>query len=169
MSDLQSTLEKLAQQFAKDVLMALRGSSLDELARLGSAGPARAPKVAATSRREPSGTAKRARTGRLARRSAGDIDKVVERIVALLADASTGLGAEALRAKLGVSSKELPRPLQQALESGRIRKEGERRATRYFAAGGTPSAKARATPSARPRGAAAKKNHTAKAKRRASR
>lgn len=172
MSNLQRTIERLAQQFAQDVLRALRGSSLDELARLAtgggaraaSSGPAAPGEAAALSARGASGASKR-----LARRSADDIGQMVERIVALLASSATGLGAEALRGKLGVTSKELPRPLQEALEAGRIRKEGERRATRYFAAAATAPAKPKAEAPVKARPSRLKKKAAAKRKGRAAR
>ncbi|NOU34870.1 MAG: DNA-binding protein, partial [Polyangiaceae bacterium] len=44
-----------------------------------------------------------------------------------------GLRAEEIREAIGVSAKELPRPLGDALDGKRITKKGQKRATTYFA------------------------------------
>ena len=58
---------------------------------------------------------------------------MVESIVDLLAKSSSGLRSEQIRSSLGVEAKELPRPLAEALSSGRVTKTGQKRATTYFA------------------------------------
>jgi hypothetical protein len=85
----------------------------------------------------------RRRRGRLPRRSATQIANVVERIVALLKESPRGLRAEQIREKLGLQSKELPRPLKEGLDGGRIAKSGQRRATTYFVKGASPAKEAR--------------------------
>ena len=67
---------------------------------------------------------------------------MVEAIVGALAKSSTGMRSEQLRAALGVQSKELPRPLAEALSSGRVTKTGQKRATTYFAGGSAARASA---------------------------
>jgi hypothetical protein len=116
---LQSTLEDLASKFAQDIIAAMCATPLEEL--LGEATPARA--------------AAPRKTGRLPRRSEEDIGKVVDRICGLLAKSKDGLRAEALREKLGISAKELPRPLADALNNKKIVKSGQKRATVYRLAG----------------------------------
>jgi hypothetical protein len=76
----------------------------------------------------------------LPRRSAGDIAHVVDRIVALLKQTPGGLREEQIRDKLGLVSKELPRPLKEALDAGRIAKSGQKRSTTYFINGAGPAA-----------------------------
>jgi hypothetical protein len=61
---------------------------------------------------------------------------MIESIVDLLGKSSSGLRAEQIRSALGVEAKELPRPLAEALSSGRITKSGQKRATTYFAGSG---------------------------------
>jgi hypothetical protein len=75
----------------------------------------------------------------LPRRSAGDIEQVVERIVGLLRQSPKGLRAEQIREKLALQAKELPRPLKEALDSGRLGKSGQKRATTYYVKGGGAS------------------------------
>jgi hypothetical protein len=104
----------------------------------------------------------------LPRRSANDIAQVVERIVALLRQSSKGLRAEQIRQKLGLQAKELPRPLKEALDSGRLSKSGQKRATTYFlkGSGGASKPTGRATAGGRrARRSAARKGRARNAKR----
>jgi len=139
MSNLRATIESLATQFASSILTALRSASIDELAHVaGVSGGARRGRPAARVEAEsPSAAAPRRRgsVGRIGRRSAGDIGRVVESIVDLLEKSGSGLRAEQIRQALGVEAKELPRPLAEALSGGRITKSGQKRATTYFAGG----------------------------------
>jgi hypothetical protein len=101
----------------------------------------------------------RRRRGRLARRSAGDISQIVDSIVSLLERRPDGLRAEQIRAELGLEAKELPRPIAEALAGKRINKQGQKRATTYFARGASPRAagKTSAPAAASGRGRGAKK------------
>ncbi len=56
--------------------------------------------------------------------------------MALLQRKPDGLRSEDIRAELGLASNEMPRPLAEGLKSKRLSKEGEKRATVYFAKGG---------------------------------
>lgn len=140
MSNLRNTIESLATQFASSILDALRSASIDELADIaGRSGGARRgrPARAESESAAPSAAPRRkGRGGRLNRRSAGDIGRMVESIVDLLAKSGEGLRAEQIREALNVEAKELPRPLAEALSAGRITKTGQKRATTYFAGGG---------------------------------
>ena len=147
MSNLRSTIEALASQFASSVLEALRSASIDELVQVAGAssaprrGPGR-PRAAASApsaasaaveaEDAPSAGARgrRGRGGRLGRRSAGDISRMIELIVGALQKAGEGLRAEQIRETLGVEAKELPRPLAEAISSGRITKSGQKRSPR---------------------------------------
>ena len=139
MTTLRAAISQLANQFANGVLEAIRGASLDEiLAESGAGGSGRGgaarrgrPPASADSTARP---AKR-RRGRLERRSATDIAGVVRQIVDLLGSHPKGLRAEQIRHELGLEAKELPRPIAEALASRKIAKEGQKRATTYFAKG----------------------------------
>jgi hypothetical protein len=67
----------------------------------------------------------------------------VDRIVGLLGDNPGGLRAEQIRQQLGLQAKELPRPLKEGIEGGRLSKVGRKRATTYFA--GSASSKGQKT------------------------
>jgi hypothetical protein len=124
---LRDTLNRLALDFTRNVLQAIRSASLEDLEReTKNASSFRGPRPTAK------GPAAR-KGGRLARRSADDLSAVVDRIVALLEAHPDGLRAEEIRNELGLLPKELPRPIAGALADKRITKHGQRRATRYFA------------------------------------
>jgi hypothetical protein len=76
----------------------------------------------------------------------------------LLRASPKGLRAEQIRQKLGLQSKELPRPLKEAVDGGRLGKSGQKRATTYFVKGAAApkAAVAAPAPSGRERGAAKK-------------
>jgi hypothetical protein len=142
---LHHTIQQLAASFAAGVLGAIRRSSLEEILAetegTGRRGPGRPPKSAAPRPAAPEGggarrSGGRKKSGRLGRRSAGALGRVVDRIVDLLSKNPKGLRAEQIRAQLGLSAKELPRPIAKALEAKRVRKTGQKRATTYFAGGG---------------------------------
>ena len=59
---------------------------------------------------------------------------VVEAVVGVLRSSKDGLRSEQIQQALGLSKKDLVRPIQLALSSKAIKKKGERRATSYFAA-----------------------------------
>lgn len=158
MSTLKSTLESLSTEFAAAVLRAIRSASLDEL--VGDTAPAAKAAPAASSAAAPAPRAKAAKAAkapaaapaaaaspaapkgnrkaprrRLTRRSPADIQGVVDAIVSLLQRKPEGLRSEDIRAELNLAPNEMPRPLAEGLKSKRLAKEGEKRATVYFAKG----------------------------------
>jgi hypothetical protein len=138
-STLRNRLNELAKSFSAGVLDAIRGASLEELLSESSGerstAPSRVPPVRSAA---PSAGPTRRRSGRLPRRSAGDIAQALDAIVGLLKDNAAGLRAEQIRQKLGLQAKELPRPLKEGLDARRLSKVGRKRATTYFA-GTAPS------------------------------
>lgn len=144
MGNLRTTIDRLAVEFAGNVIDALRSASIEELLAVAGAGR-RARRSGDSVTPGPSNGAKRGRGGRLGRRSANEIGKMVDAIVTVLAANESGLRAEQIRDQLGVEAKELPRPLAEGLSAGRITKTGQKRATTYFvgAGGGARSAPAK--------------------------
>jgi hypothetical protein len=70
----------------------------------------------------------------LKRRSAADIEKTLNDVVALVKSHRDGLRAEQIRSRLRMQSKEMPRVLAEGLARRKLRKKGRKRATTYFAA-----------------------------------
>ncbi len=149
MSNLRTQLQELARSFAEQVVGAIRETSLQEL--LSSSGhegsngrraPAVAPRAFASARAARNAvvaapaapTARPTRpSGRLPRRSAGEIQATLEKIVGLLKKHKDGLRAEAIRAQLGMQAKEMPRILKEGLSAKKLTSKGQKRATTYFA------------------------------------
>lgn len=146
MSNLRSTIDRLASQFAGSIIEALRGASLDELMEVaGSRGAARRGRggVAAAAAGAELGARRRGRGGRLGRRTPDDIARMIDGIVDLLAKNPNGMRAEQIREALDVEAKELPRPLADAVASGRLTKTGQKRATTYYVGSGEGGGAAR--------------------------
>jgi len=144
MSTIQSALSDLASQFANDVLSTIRSASVSDL--LESQGSSRTASPARATR--PNGAAKKViptkAPGRLARRGPEEISKVVTSIVGLLTKNPAGMRAEQIRGSLGLQSKEMPRPLAEAMKKKLITSKGQKRATTYSvksASGSKPTAK----------------------------
>ncbi len=131
MPNLQSTIQQLAAQFADGVLSAIRGASLEDILAETSGGAAR-PRGRVTAAKRGPGRPRGGRSGGRGRRSAADLNAVVDRIVALVGKHKAGLRAEQIKAQLGIPRNQLMRPLSMALKKG-LRKKGQKRATTYFA------------------------------------
>jgi hypothetical protein len=140
-TNLKSRLEALASSFASSVLDAVRSTSLEELlvdgaSRAAPRGPGRpkaAPKPAAASPK-PAARARASSGGRLARRSAQDIAKALDQVVALVKKHKSGLRSEQIRSELKMRANEMPRVLKEGVAKRVLKSKGQKRATTYFAA-----------------------------------
>jgi hypothetical protein len=134
---LKSTIQTLAEEFAQNVIGALRGLSLADLTELGrqapgaSAGARRAS--AARRKTAPAGAPPRVpRMRKAARRDTASMQKIIDVIVSAVDKHPEGLRSEDLQRELGLRKKDLARPIQIALDQKALRKTGIKRATRYF-------------------------------------
>ncbi len=144
MSNLKTTIESLATDFAHKLISAIKASSLQEILNETASGggggggarrgrrPGSVSAAAAAPAAKAAKPAARRKGGRLARRSPADLAKAMEQILGLLGKHPKGLRSEEIRAKLGLSKQEVPRPLADALAAKLISKKGEKRATTYF-------------------------------------
>jgi len=149
-TSLKTQLDTLAASFAQSILLALREATLDELAgakavsapaRAAAASSAVAPKKGSSSAAPPrkkvgpakKGKAPSGKGGARVRRSAEQLGGTVDRIVDALRSNPSGLRSEHLQVTLGLKKAALVGPLRAALADKRISKQGERRATTYFA------------------------------------
>jgi hypothetical protein len=130
---LRSNLSALVSSFANDVLDAIRGASLQELLAESGGGARRGPGRPPRSKATPPTSARARKSGRLARRSAEDIAKALERVVALVKTKKDGLRAEQIRTALKMQAKEMPRILGEGLAKKKLKAKGQKRATTYFA------------------------------------
>lgn len=134
MSTLQRAIEAQAIQFANAIVQALREASLNELVGITGGGRAASPRLAGASPKK---------SGRLGRRSADDIARVLENIVAVLTKHPEGLRSEQIKAALQLDTREMPRPLAEGLKSGTLKKSGQKRATVYTVGSGSVKAPAK--------------------------
>jgi len=139
MSTLKATLETLASAFSQQVLSALQGASLADIAQLaGAQAPSRAPRAVkapkAATGEDPAPALRRG--GKRVRRTAADLEITIGKIVALLSKNPDGLRSEDIRTRLGLQAKDMPKPLALAISSKQVKKKGAKRATTYFAAKG---------------------------------
>jgi hypothetical protein len=134
MPTLRSQLDALAANFAKEILAALQGASLQELLSPGAAatgnGRPRAPMAKAAAATPPKGARS---SGRLRRRSPEEIHAILNKIVLLVKTHKEGMRAEEIRARLGMQAKEMPRILKEGISAKKLSSKGQKRATTYFA------------------------------------
>ncbi|HLK37212.1 MAG TPA: hypothetical protein VKU41_10710 [Polyangiaceae bacterium] len=129
-NNLRSSLETLAANFAASVVGLIRSASLEDLLTETREAKAGRPKrVPAAPRTSPSSG-----SGRLKRRSAEDVAKVLDKVVSLVKKNKTGLRAEQIREQLSMRPNEMPRILGEGLAKKMLKKKGQKRATTYFAA-----------------------------------
>src|SRR5439155_14372731 len=109
---LKQTISELADNFAKGILQAIRGASLEEiLGESGRKGPVRETQATGAAGAASSTPKRRGRPGRLARRSSEDIEKVVKMVIEALSSAAAGMRSEELQKALKVFKQEITRPL----------------------------------------------------------
>ena len=116
MSNLRSTIDRIAAKFTADVLAALRGASLSDLSMPKGSSASPAP------RREPGPRGW----------STGGHD--MARLVKALRASKDGMRSEDLQKTLGLPKPAVLRAANRAIEMGSARKTGIKRGTRYFAA-----------------------------------
>jgi hypothetical protein len=128
-TSLRSALDSLARSFASGVLAAIRAASIDDLLAESGGGARRG-----AGRPRGGGTrAKTTKSGRLARRSAADIAKAVDGVVALVKKSKIGLRSEEIKKALNLDVREVPRILKTAVKTKKLKAKGQKRATVYSA------------------------------------
>lgn len=129
MTALNEVISNLTEEFAKALIVALGKLSIDEFAGI-SVDKAARPRPTNVERRS---AGKTKTGGKRVRRTASDIEALVDRIVLFVGKREAGCTAERIRGGLGVERKELPRALKEALAKRLLTKKGQKRATVYFA------------------------------------
>ena len=150
MADTNARIETTVRNFTAE-LQQLIGAAVREhveaaLGRFGaSAKPARAEKAAIAA---PAAAAKAAKAPKAtrtrkkgAKRTAAELDRTVKELIDYVS-AKPGQRMEEISVALSTPTKDLSRPLQKLLDTGAIRREGVKRASRYFATGGSAGAEA---------------------------
>ena len=107
---------------------------------------------------------KKGKGGRRVRRSSGDLQQMSDSLLAHVRR-NPGQGIEQISREIGIASADLKHPVTLLLEAKSLRKEGQRRGTKYFPAGrgkATAAAKKPATKKKPTRKKAAKRKATKK-------
>ncbi|MBP6628895.1 MAG: hypothetical protein KBG28_07310 [Kofleriaceae bacterium] len=127
MSDIQTQIDKLVAGFVADLTTLARAQAREVLlAALDGAGGR-----SAGGRGKGRALAPSARRGKGAKRSAGELDKLCDRVTTFVA-AQPGLRIEQINKELGTSTRDLALPIRKLIADGAIRTEGAKRSTKYF-------------------------------------
>jgi hypothetical protein len=132
-TNLRTQLNALAARFAQQVVAAIQSASLNELMPSGGDGVGNGRSPRGTSKPTAPGWPGVKPSGRLARRSAEEIEGTVAKIVLLVKTHREGMRAEEIRAALGMLPKEMPRILKEGVRTKKLTSKGQKRATTYFA------------------------------------
>ena len=132
-SQIEAQIEARTEAFAAELSALIRQAALEavEAALAGSTAapaPRRGRKPAAKKR----ATKKKAAPKKRGRRSAADIEALAAQVHQFV-KANKGSRLEEISAGIGVASKELKRPVTDLLAAKALRKEGQKRGTKYFA------------------------------------
>jgi hypothetical protein len=130
--DLEARLAEITREFVTRLVHEIRNASFAEVAALP---PDGAPAVFAP--RAPLRPVVKARPDKRAtrvRRSAAGRAEVGEQIVAALSKGGKPMGVRELADAVGLSADALAAPLRDLRSAGRIKKHGDKRATKYSAA-----------------------------------
>jgi len=157
-NSLQSALSEISEEFAQRVFEVIRTAFIAELGKVSlSPGSASAPRARVAAQKAPSPAAKSepvkkpaAKGERLARRSSEIIAEALDGIAKLLRK-KPGIGSEEIQKTLGLARNEIARPIALGISTGVLRKTGEKRATKYYAGGGTKAAPKKARPAKKAR------------------
>lgn len=138
-NDLDSKLQDRINAFVEDVSAIVREAALEAVrdalsTEAGAAASVGRPKAAAGRRRAP---AKKTASGRRVRRSAEQLEELARKFLSYV-QSNPGQRLEEIGVGLRIDTAELKRPVQLLLEADKLRTEGERRGTRYFAGKGGP-------------------------------
>jgi hypothetical protein len=130
-NDLTGSLERLTHAFVQNVLAAIRGASLEDLADVSSAGGAGSTRGKAPSASRPARS--RAPAGRI-RRSPEDLERGIAKVVAVVkAAGKSGMRSEAIQKATGLTRRQTPLVLRKAVATKALRRKGAKRSTVYFA------------------------------------
>lgn len=127
-----SELNDLVRQAAMEAVTGALGTSAPAAAQ-----PARRGRPPAAAKAVPERAATRARgsDGRAAKRTSEELAEMAEQFVDYVAG-NPGQRIEAIGQALGIETKVLALPVKKLLAEGRLKTEGQKRATSYFPASG---------------------------------
>jgi hypothetical protein len=144
MADSRQQIESRVRAFVAELEQLVRQAALEAVsAALGGGGsvrrgPGRPRGPVRPAAAPSSGGGRLPRAG--GRRSQAQMDKFVETLASFVA-ANPGKRMEQIGAALGAETRVLSRPMSKLLSAGRVRREGQKRASKYFPGSGRGGAK----------------------------
>jgi hypothetical protein len=126
-----TSISQLVRQAAVEAVKDALGATDGRVAAPARRGPGRPRKAGGAS---PVASGPKSRAGKRGRRSATDVEQVASQVLAYV-QGNPGQRLEEIGRGLGVDTGGLKRPIQQLLATGRLRTEGQKRGTKYFAGG----------------------------------
>lgn len=126
-----SSISHLVRQAAVEAVKDALGATDGKLATPARRGPGRPRKIQASAARAP----KAARSGKRARRSPEDVERVAGEVLAYVND-HPGERLEEIGRGLKVDTAGLKRPIQVLIATGRLRTTGQKRGTKYLPGSG---------------------------------
>ncbi len=130
--DLESRLAEITREFVTRLVHEIRNASFADVAALP--GDRVLPSAAPRAPLRPVVKAKASGDGPRARRSAAGRAEVGEQVVSALNGAGRPMGVRDLADAVGLTPEALAAPLRELRAAGKIRKHGDKRATKYSAA-----------------------------------
>jgi DNA-binding transcriptional ArsR family regulator len=129
--DLESRLAEITREFVTRLVHEIRNASFAEVAALPEGGgqPASMPRTPL----RPVAKAKATGVEPRVRRSAAGRAEVGAQVIAALSRAGKPMGVRDLADAVGLSPETLAAPLRELRAAGKIRKHGDKRATKYSA------------------------------------
>jgi hypothetical protein len=127
-NQLEQMLSAAASAFVAEVLSVIKTANLGDLSETVGAVTGRKPAAGKPGKAQKAG-------GRLQRRTSEQLNESLDSVVSLL-KSKPGIRAEEIQSELGFDRRELPRVLLLGLSAKKLKKTGERRATKYFAGAG---------------------------------
>jgi hypothetical protein len=128
--DLEARLADLTREFVTRLVQVIRNASFAEVAALPDPPGSPAPRSSARSGSAGPGAAEKKAPPR-ARRSAEGRAALAERVLSALSNAGKAMGVRDLSSTLDVTPDALAAPLRELRTAGKIRKHGDKRATKY--------------------------------------
>lgn len=125
--DLEARLAELTREFVVRLVREIRNASFAEVAALPEERPAGGSPPRPRADRAEAGP----RSVPRKRRSAAGRAELAEQVIAQLGKAGKPLGVRDISSALGVTPEAIAAPLRELRAAGRIRKHGDKRATRY--------------------------------------
>lgn len=140
MPNFEQMIAQRVQVFVSDIAELARQQAIETLSTALASGQGRgrggrAPKNGGLSLAQAGRGGRRGRDRSGNRRSPDEIDRASQALLAEI-QANPGLRVEQIGRTLGAATKDLTLPLKKLLSQRIVRSEGQRRATRYFPAGG---------------------------------